>query len=161
LAKKLQAEIKQLKPFGSTGEEAILNLQRSADCFRREMQLALKPFGITTTQYNALRILRGSGDKPLTCSELGERLVSSDPDITRLLGRLQKQGLIERRRDEQDRRAVMTVITAAGLRLLDKSTPTIEQRIDQSVRHMDEQQLEMLIDLLELLRAPFSPTTER
>jgi DNA-binding MarR family transcriptional regulator len=161
LAKKLQAEIKQARPFSSPGEEAILNVHRTADCFRRHLQQTLKPYGITTTQYNALRILRGAGVEGLTCSELGKRLVSSDPDITRLLARLQKQALIERLRHHHDRRVVMTIITSAGLALLERISPVLEQRIDQSVRHMAAAQLEVLIDLLEILRAPLADDTSR
>jgi DNA-binding MarR family transcriptional regulator len=156
LAQKLQAEIRQTKPFASAAEEALLNLQRTADCFRRDFQQALKPYGITATQYNALRILRGAADEALTCSELGERLVSSDPDITRLLNRLQRRGLIERQRDTHDRRSVKTVISPAGLHLLQKLTPLIEEHTDERVRHMGQAKLEALIDLLEDLRQPLS-----
>lgn len=156
MGKRLQGELKQTKPFASLEEEALLNLQRTADCFRRELQQTLKPYGITMTQYNALRILRGARAHGLTCSELGKRLVSSDPDITRLLGRLERQGLIERRRHQEDRRSVLTAITDAGLQLLEKITPTLDDAIRQSGKHMSKTQLEMLIDLLETLRAPFS-----
>jgi DNA-binding MarR family transcriptional regulator len=156
LGRSLQAELKQGKPFASLEEEALLNVQRTADCFRRELQQTLKPYGITMTQDNALRILRGAGTNGLACSELGDRLVSGDPDITRLLGRLDRQGLVERRRDGNDRRIVLTVITSDGLLLLEKLVPVLDAAIRNSLRHLNAAKLGTLIDLLEALRAPFS-----
>ena len=156
MAEKLRAELRQRTPFSSLAEEAILNLERTADCFRRELQKVLKPHGITQTQYNALRILRGALPGGLTCSELGERLVSSDPDITRLLERLAKLGLITRRRAEADKRVVLSEITPAGLSMLSMLVPLLDQWIVESLAHMDRRSQETLIGLLEDARAPFS-----
>jgi DNA-binding MarR family transcriptional regulator len=162
LGKTLQAELKQGKPFAGVEEEALLNLQRTADCLRRELQQTLKPYGITTTQYNALRILRGAGLVGLACSDIGERLVSADPDITRLLGRLARQGLIDRRRDPQDRRIVLTVITPDGLALLEKLDPVLDASTRASLDHMTAAELSALIQLLEAVRSPFCrPCPER
>ena len=147
--------MKQGKPFSSLAEETILNLERTADCFRRELQKALKPHSITQTQYNALRILRGAQPDGLTCSELGERLVSSDPDITRLLERLARQGLIHRHRATVDRRVVVTKIAPAGLELLDRLVPMLDEHIRLSLTHMDRSAQERLIDLLEDARSPY------
>ena len=155
MSEKLRAELKQGKPFSSLAEEAILNLERTADCFRREFQKALKPHGITQTQYNALRILRGAQPDGLTCSELGERLVSSDPDITRLLERLARLGLIHRHRATADKRVVVTEITAAGLDLLAGLVPSLDKHIRLSLAHMDRSAQEMLINLLEDARSPY------
>src|ERR1700751_511349 len=94
---KLQDEIKQTRPFANPEEEALLNIRRTSDRLQHYAQQIFKPHGLTPTQYNVLRILRGAGPAGLRCSEIGERLVSSDPDITRLLGRLQKQKLIRRK----------------------------------------------------------------
>ena len=156
MGEKLRAELKQNKPFSSLAEEAILNLERTADCFRREFQKVLKPHGITQTQYNALRILRGAGPDGLTCSELGERLVSSDPDITRLLERLARLGLITRQRASADRRVVLTVIAPAGLELLASIVPIFNESIRQSLAHMERSAQEALINLLEEARAPYT-----
>jgi DNA-binding MarR family transcriptional regulator len=156
MGKILQSELKQGKPFASLEEEAILNVQRTADCFRRRLQLALRPYGITATQYNALRILRGAGEQGLACSELGERLVSSDPDITRLLGRLVGQGLVERRQGLPDRRVVLTAITPCGRKLLEKLVPVLDAEIREWLGHVNQTELNAVITLLETLRAPFS-----
>lgn len=158
MSEKLRAELKQGKPFSSLAEEAILNLERTADCFRRELQRALKPHGITQTQYNALRILRGAQPDGLTCSELGERLVSSDPDITRLLARLARLGLIHRDRATADRRVVVTKIAPAGLELLTLLVPLLDEHIRLSLAHMDRGSQEMLINLLEDARSPYLRT---
>ena len=89
------------------------------------LHLQLKPYGLTETQYNSLRILRGAGTSGLTCAEIAERLVSQDPDITRLVERLQRQGLVRRERGEKDRRVVLTKITAAGLDRLKEADPVV------------------------------------
>src|SRR6201999_2201075 len=112
-------------PFSSVEEEMLLNLQRTSGRVQHQFQQMAKPKGLTPTQYNVLRILRGAGENGLRCSEVGERLISDDPDITRLLDRLQKQKLIRRKRDLKDRRVIYTFITAEGLRLLKKLDPVV------------------------------------
>ena len=154
MGERLRAELKQNKPFAHKAEEALLNVERTADCFRRELQHMLKPFGITSTQYNALRILRGSLPEGLTCSELGQRLVSSDPDITRLLDRLARQGLASRRRGCLDKRIVLTTISDQGLALLERILPVLDAGVRGLAGHMSDLQLTQLIDLLEIARLP-------
>src|SRR2546421_9228986 len=95
---KLAAEIKQTKPFGSLEEEAILNLHRTASILIQVESETLKPHGLSMTQYNALRILRGAGAKGLACQEIAERMINRDPDITRLIDRLEGRKLVERAR---------------------------------------------------------------
>lgn len=155
MAKKLQDEIKQTRPFASLEEEALLNLQRTADRLQRGFQQMLKPTGLTATQYNAMRILRGAGDAGLKCSELGDRLVSHDPDITRLLGRLEKLKLIRRHRDSKDRRVVYAHITPAGLEQLRLMDPIVAEAVSRTLRHMAPERLEMLVDLLEEAREKY------
>src|SRR6266498_3305132 len=104
----IREEIKQLKPFNSVEEEVLLALLRTADQVGRRGAEVMKPFDLSPTQYNALRILRGGGEKGLPCSEIGERMINRDPDITRLLDRLVKRDLVERRREEKDRRVITT-----------------------------------------------------
>ncbi len=152
MGRKLKSEIQQTQPFASLEEKALLNVARTADHLRRGLHSVLKHKGLTTTQYNALRILRGAGTDGLTCSELGSRLVSSDPDITRLLDRLAKQGLVRRHRHQRDRRVVLTDITDEGRRQLEIITPGLDRHIRQLLVHMDASRLEMLIDLLEEAR---------
>src|SRR5438552_16243281 len=115
---KLAREIKQTKPFSSAEEEAILNIQRTASLLAQAFAETLKPHGLSETQYNALRILRGAGAAGLACQEIAERMIARDPDITRLLDRLEARKLIGRARSKADRRVVVTRITPEGLRLL-------------------------------------------
>jgi DNA-binding MarR family transcriptional regulator len=156
MGSKLQEEIKQTRPFANPEEEALLNIRRTSDRLQHHSQQLFKPHGITPTQYNVLRILRGAGDNGLRCSEVGERLVSSDPDITRLLDRLQKQKLIRRKRDAKDRRVIYTTITAEGLRLLKEMDPLVSDAIKQLLKHMSREKITTLVALLEEVREALS-----
>ena len=92
-----------------------MNLLRAADSLARGAEALLKPTGLSATQYNVLRILRGAGAEGLACNGVGCRMISRDPDITRLLNRMESRKLIARTRGEEDRRVVKTCITAEGL----------------------------------------------
>lgn len=148
----LQREIKQSKPFRNLYAEAYLNLLKTADLLEREMTAALKPFGLTGTQYNVLRILRGSEPDGLACGEIGSRMITHDPDITRLLDRMETTGLVVRQRIEKDRRVVVTRITKAGLDLLEESEPPLDELLKEKLGHLGIQKLRSLIELLELAR---------
>src|SRR5664279_6042918 len=139
MARKLQQEIQQSQPFASLEEEAMLNLARTADRLQSSLRQMLKPFGLTPNQYNALRILRGAGPDGLTCTELGERLVSEDPDITRLLDRLAKQDLVRRRRNDGDRRVVYTEISSEGLEKLKLLDPLVIEGVQNKMKHMSHE----------------------
>jgi DNA-binding MarR family transcriptional regulator len=128
--------------------DALASLERITEYLRREIHLTLRVHGITTAQYNVLQALRSAPPGGLTCSELGSRLSGADPDITRLLDRLAKQGLVRRHRDAQDRRAVLTEITEEGRHLLDFVGPLLDARIQTLFGHMAEARLQLLIDLL-------------
>lgn len=149
---RLVDEIKQSKPFASLAEEAFLNVQRTAESLTRAMAELFKAHGITGTQYNVLRILRGSGPGGLPCSEIGERMVTRDPDVTRLLDRLERQGLVTRARSEADRRVVNTVVTEQGLALLESlETPVVELH-ERLMGHMSREALTGLIEGLQAAR---------
>jgi len=135
----------------------MLNLARTADRLQSSVRQLLKPFGLTPNQYNALRILRGAGPGGLTCTELGERLVSEDPDITRLLDRLAKQDLVRRRRNDGDRRVVYTEISPEGLEKLKLLDPLVIEAVQDKMKHMSQERLALLIDLLEDARQAASP----
>lgn len=150
----IQAEIKQTKPFQSVAQEAYLSLQRTADVVMRDAAQFLKRWDISTTQYNVLRILRGAGPAGLRCGEIGERMVTHDPDITRLLDRIEKAGWIERARDTQDRRVVLTRITKKGLDLLKQMDKPVTDYTRETASHIPEKRLRELIDILELIRNP-------
>ncbi|MHB2007872.1 MAG: MarR family winged helix-turn-helix transcriptional regulator [Acidobacteriaceae bacterium] len=153
----LQAELRQAKPFSSLHAEAFLNLVRTAEQLQHALRIKLKPHGITETQYNSLRILRGAGPHGLTCAEIGERLVSRDPDITRLLGRLEREGLVRRERGAKDRRVVLTKITGAGLDRLKETDPVVNSAVHGLLAHLSQPELKTLIDLLERARRMATP----
>jgi MarR family transcriptional regulator, organic hydroperoxide resistance regulator len=148
----LQAELKQKIPFTSREQEAYLSLLRTADALQVRVEAQLKNFGLTGTQYNALRILRGAGPAGLPCREIGERMITHDPDITRLLNRLEDRGLVERTRNKQDRRVIYGKITATGLRLLREMDGPIDKYGREMLRHVGQDKLTQLITLLELVR---------
>ena len=109
---------------------------------------------MTSTQYNVLRILRGAQPHGLTCSAIGSRMITAEPDITRLLSRLKALKLIRQQRDPQDRRVVWTQISEAGLDLLRKMEPIIRRLPGELLGHLDGAELAELIRLLELARKP-------
>jgi len=151
-AKGLQAEIRQKVAFTSREQEAYLSLLRTAGALQAQVEGWLKRFGLTGTQYNALRILRGAGPEGLPCREIGERMITHDPDITRLLNRLEDRGFVERTRARHDRRVIYGKITAAGLKLLREMDRPIEKFGREMLRHVGQDRLRQLIGLLELAR---------
>ena len=157
----LKSEIAQQRPFASQAEEAILNLMRTADCLERAFQHATRPWGITGTQYNALRILRGAHPDGLTCSAIGERMVTAVPDITRLLARLKAIHLIRQQRDRRDRRVVWTFISEAGLKLLAEMDETVNRVPGELLGHLSEAEVTELIRLLEEARSKCQSSASR
>jgi DNA-binding MarR family transcriptional regulator len=145
-------EIKQERPFASIEEEVFLNLQRTADALMRRVAEALKRSDLTPTQYNALRIVRGAGETGLPCGEVSERMVTRDPDVTRLLDRMEKRGLVARGRDGRDRRVVTVRITGAGAALLAAVDPELTKLLNAALGHLDRKRLEALNALLEAAR---------
>ena len=156
----LQEELKQRVPFTSREQEAYLSLLRTADALESKVEAKLKEFGLTGTQYNALRILRGAGPDGIPCTEIGERMITRDPDITRLLDRLQKRGLVERHRGKEDRRVIYGKITAAGLKLLREMDSPLEKHGRELLRHVSQTDLKLLIDLLEQVRGGVDTAAE-
>jgi DNA-binding MarR family transcriptional regulator len=148
----LAAEIKQSKPFASRELEAYLNLQRTADVLRHGVVDVLKGHGLSPTGYNVLRILRGAGESGLPCSEVAARLVSHDPDITRLSDRLAQAGLIERVRSASDRRVVLLRITRDGAALAQRLAPQLDSLHRRLLGHLGDERLTTLIGLLEQAR---------
>jgi DNA-binding MarR family transcriptional regulator len=147
-------DIKQDKPFASLEAEVFLNLMRTADALARSGEAILKPVGLSLTQYNVLRILRGAGEQGLCCRELAERMITRDPDVTRLLDRLEQRGLLARSRDSKDRRIITIRISAAGRRVLkDLDTPVAKHHRKQ-LSHMCQGDLRKLIELLGAARKP-------
>jgi DNA-binding MarR family transcriptional regulator len=154
----LRAEIKQQKPFDSLEQEVHLNLERTTAVLTHAFGEALKPFDITPTQYNVLRILRGSGPTGLCRNDVRDRMVSQVPDVTRLMDRLEESGLIERERSTVDRRQVAARITAKGLDMLSALDAPVAAIHRDQLGHMSEAQLRTLAELLELARTPGATT---
>jgi DNA-binding MarR family transcriptional regulator len=148
----LKLEIGQERPFSSVEEEALLNLMRTSDSLHRGFHLKTRDWGVTSTQYNVLRILRGAQPHGLTCAAIGSRMITAEPDITRLLARLKGLKLIRQRRDRHDRRVVWTQISETGLELLHAMDPVIERVPRELLGHMSKAELTDLIRLLELAR---------
>lgn len=149
---KNQAGIRQSRPFRSLEGEAFVNLLRTADALLREVEEALKQSGLSQTQYNVLRILRGAGSEGLACREIGERMITRDPDITRLLDRLEARGLVSRARERTDRRVVTTRISAQGLRILKQLDEPILQLHRRQFRNLAARKVRQLVSLLEEAR---------
>ena len=150
----MSEELKQAKPFASLEEEAMLGVQRTASVLDQAVAEALKPYELSGTQYNALRILRGAGSAGLACQEIAERMVTRDPDVTRLLDRLEARKLIERARSPRDRRVVLVRISEAGRRLLASMDSSIDALPKRVLGHLGKRRVKLLVDLLERARRP-------
>jgi DNA-binding MarR family transcriptional regulator len=153
MSSRLQHELQQSRPFSTPAEEASLALLRTASRLDRLLLQKLRPYKLTPPQYNLLRILRGAGSKGLACGQLSDRMISLDPDVTRLLDRLEKRGLISRQRGQKDRRVVTTKITDEGAKLIapiDDVVDGLHVQIFQNTRTEDTRHL---IDVLASLRS--------
>jgi DNA-binding MarR family transcriptional regulator len=150
---RLQDRLKKKRPFDSAREEAILSLVRASDQLQIRVCRLLRPFGLTPSQYNVLRILRGE-NRPLPILEVADRTVTVVPGITGVIDRLEEAGLVKRGRCDKDRRVVYVAITQPALDLL--------ARVDEPLRHLQDsimsslapRELDTLIELLQKVRAP-------
>lgn len=148
----LQHEIRQARPFGSLREEAILSLWRTATTLQDSIDALLREHGISSAQYNVLRILRGAGVSGLCRNDIRDRLVARMPDVTRLLDRLETMQLVRRERGTEDRRLVTTYLTPVGERLLAQVESPVSALHERQLRHLKDHQVRTLIDLLALAR---------
>src|SRR6266851_848951 len=137
---------------GSREEAVFLDLLRTCDLLSRGPAQVLKTEDLSATQYNVLRILRGSPEG-LACGEIASRMITRDPDVTRLLDRLEKRGLISRRRESKDRRTVMARITADGLKLLTRLDEPVQSAHRKQLGHLGRQRLRALTELLSVARS--------
>jgi len=133
--------------------DVFVGVLRTADALSRGAEALLKPAGLSGTQYNVLRILSAAGEQGLACSEIGGRLISRDPDITRLLDRMESRGWIARAREQQDRRVVKTRITGEGRRILAELDAPVRELHRRQLHHIPQKQLRQLSILLERARA--------
>jgi DNA-binding MarR family transcriptional regulator len=148
----LQQDLKQKKPFRSLQQEAYLSVVRTSTSLTDAMEDLVKARGISATQYNVLRILRGSGAEGLCRNELRDRMLTRMPDMTRLLDRMEDAGLVVRAREGDDRRMVMTRITEQGRRLLDDLDAPVMALHRKQMAGLTDAQLRSLSDLLTLVR---------
>jgi DNA-binding MarR family transcriptional regulator len=144
----LAEEIKQAKPFASLKEEVWLNLSRTAATLGHELEQRLRTRGLSTTQYNVLRILRGAGAEGLCQYEIRDRLVAQVPDVPRILERMEKAGWIKRNRGEVDRRMVIASATDEGLRLVAELDRPMEEWMEGLIGDLAEADMKTLNDLL-------------
>ena len=134
-------------------QEAFLHLMRTADALMRDLEEVFKPAGLSPTQYNVLRILRGAGPGAgMACNQIGQRMITRDPDMTRLLDRLEKRGLITRSRDTKDRRVVHARITDQGLKLIKGLDRPVQDAHRRQLGNLGNKRLKMLSQLLEEAR---------
>ena len=148
----LRDDIRQRAPFATLEQEATLNLLRTASGLLDALDVFLKDYGLGSTQYNVLRILRGGDCDGICRNDLRDRMLTRMPDMTRLLDRLEDSGLVSRTRDSEDRRMVRTQITPAGRSLLAELDEPIAALHQRQLGHLTPSQLQMLIDLLTLVR---------
>jgi DNA-binding MarR family transcriptional regulator len=153
MAGRLVKEIQQTKPYTLLEEEALVNLGRTFEVVQQRVSETLKPHQLTPTQYNVLRILRGAGSDGVTCSQVSERMVNHDPDITRLLDRLEARKLVQRERSRDDRRVVITRITKSGLELVNSLDEPIKTLAREQFRGIAKEKIQQLIDILETVRS--------
>lgn len=152
MARPLHEELKQSKPFAEIQEELHVSIARTAALLERAVAKQLKPHGLTPTQYNVLRILRGAGPAGLCRNELGERLVTPVPDVTRLLDRMAEQKLIARQRSDEDRRLVRTYLTPKGLELVNRLDDDMRAGHRARLAGFSGEDMKRLVDALAELR---------
>lgn len=148
----LQQELKKRNAFDSLEQEAALNLIRTADQIENRLGRLLREFGVTMSQYNVLRILRGEG-APLPSLEIADRMIRVVPAITGLIDRLEKQELVTRRRCEEDRRIVFVEITSKGMKLLAKIDEPLIECHSTLLGHLSRTDLKELTRLTGLARS--------
>jgi DNA-binding MarR family transcriptional regulator len=149
----LAAELGKRNPFDNLAVEAVLNIARTSAVLTGEAEHLLKEHGITGPQYNALRILRGEG-QPMQVYQIAERMVTPQSDITRLVDRLEKSGLVTRERCGEDRRVVWVALTAAGKSVVKKLDRPLVELHDRQFQHLSQRDLKTLNELVFRVRHP-------
>ena len=144
MSEKLRRELRQTRPFGSLEEATFLSVQRTASLWMQTLAHRLRPFGLTPTQYNVLRILRGAHPGSLTCTEIGERMVTPVPDVTRLLDRLLARQFLWKARDEADRRITRVEISGQGLELLASLDDEILAWLQEMLSPLEQEEMRAL-----------------
>jgi DNA-binding MarR family transcriptional regulator len=141
---------------GPLEDHVFVALVKAADTLALQAEQLFKASGLSATQYNVLRILRGAEPTGLACRAIGDRMISHDPDITRLLDRMEKRGLITRERQTDDRRVVKTRITPAGLAALKTLDAPVREMHKKQFAHISATKLKTLSELLSELQSGFA-----
>lgn len=144
----LKDDIRKKRDWASPEQETLMNLMRTHSQFACEYDRLFRSYGLSSPQYNILRILRGHAGTPLPSLEIAAQMITIVPDITRLLDRLEKAGYVQRQRSTEDRRVVHVVITAGGKRLLAKLDEPVRRGEVDSLKHMTRKELAELSRLL-------------
>src|SRR5437588_3579946 len=152
---KLQHEVKKKQPFESPEQEAALSVVRTSDRLQIRFARLLRAHGLTPSQYNVLRILRGEG-KPLPILEIAGRTVAVVPGITGLIDRLEQAGFVNRLRCEQDRRVIYVALTDQGMTTLTILDEPLDDLHHTLLGHLSQAELKELIQLLEKVRGPWA-----
>ena len=155
---RLQKELKKRRPFDSPEQEATLNIARTADRFGICFARLFREYGLTPSQYNVLRILRGEG-RPLPILEVADRMLAVVPGITGLIDRLEGMGLLARQRSTEDRRVIYVAITPKGLDLLGKLDGPEAALHKRLIGHLSPAELRELSRLLEKARRSLDEAT--
>lgn len=155
----LQRELRKKRPFESLEEEANLNILRTNDQLQNRFGKLFREFGLTSSQYNVLRILRGEG-KPMPCQEIGERMIQVVPAMTGLIDRLEKQELVKRDRSTTDRRVIYVELTHQGMETLKRLDGPLIELHQRMVGHLTRSELKELTRLLEKCRQSFDDGTD-
>jgi DNA-binding MarR family transcriptional regulator len=133
-------------------QEVVIALARTADELHAPMSEVLRAAGLSVSQYNVLRILRGAGQEGLPCGEISARMVRRDPDLTRLLDKLEARGLVGRARGTKDRRVVTATITGEALKLLESLDEPVQTSVKQALAHVPQARLRELLEILDEIR---------
>lgn len=149
---RIQEELKQTRPFKTRGQEATIALLRTASVITRSLERVVEPEGLSLAQYNALRIVRGSGASGIPTLAIRERMIEEGTTITRVLDRLDAAGLILRERDMEDRRLVICFASEKGKKLLDRLNPVVDAADAEAVASLRAGELDRFIAMLDLIR---------
>jgi MarR family transcriptional regulator, organic hydroperoxide resistance regulator len=149
----MHSDQKPPENFRSREQQATLGLLRTADAMKRSLAQVVEPHGVTAQQYNVLRILRGAGPDGLPTLSIGERMIEQTPGVTRLVDRLERKGLVDRKPCPKDRRRVFCRITSKGLELLTELEEPVNRWDSQAVSVLHPADLDSLIALLDRVRA--------
>ncbi len=155
----LQHELKKKRPFDSSQQEAALSVLRTSDQLQIRFARLLREHGLTPSQYNVLRILRGEG-KPLPILEIASRTITVGPGITGLVDRLEQAGFVNRVRCEKDRRVIYVALADHGTKMLAELDEPLAELHQQLLGHLSPDELKELIRLLEKVREPLAETDD-